>query len=87
MLIAKKKCWAGSVKKWLFKHKPEEVAGSLPSVQLLLETTPQLATTRALQAPPLGFPHTMLSVRKVKHNMQLAFIKKLFTNREIEISV
>jgi hypothetical protein len=33
--------------------------------------------------PPLGFPHTMLSVKKVKHNMQLAFIEKLFTNQEI----
>ncbi len=39
-------------------------------------------------APPLlSFPHTMLSVKKMKHNMRLAFIKKLFTNREIGISV
>jgi hypothetical protein len=36
---------------------------------------------------PLGFPHTMLSVERVKHNMQLAFIEKLFTNREIRTSV
>jgi hypothetical protein len=36
------------------------------------------------RAPPLlAFPHTMLSVKKVKNNMQLAFIEKLFTNREI----
>jgi hypothetical protein len=27
--------------------------------------------------PPLGFPHTMLSVKKVKDNMCLAFIEKL----------
>ncbi len=87
MLIAGKKCWVGSVKKWLLKHQPEEVAGSLPMVQLSLETTLQLATTRALHAPLLGFPHTMLSVKKVKHNMQLAFIEKFFTNREIGTSV
>jgi hypothetical protein len=36
------------MKKWLLKNQPQEVAGFLPSVQPLLETTPQLATTRAL---------------------------------------
>jgi hypothetical protein len=36
---------------------------------------------------PFRFPHTMLSVKRVKHNMQLAFIEKLFTNCEIGISV
>ncbi len=36
--------------------------------------------------PPLGFPHTMLNVKRVKDNMQLAFIEKLFTNREIGTS-
>jgi hypothetical protein len=34
-----------------------------------------------------GFPHTMLSVKKVKQNMRLTFIEKLFTNREIETNV
>ncbi len=39
-------------------------------------------------APPLpSFPHTMLNVKRMKDNMRLAFIEKLFTNREIEISV
>ncbi len=39
-------------------------------------------------APPLlSFPHTMLSVKKVKDNMRMAFIKKLFINHEIGISV
>jgi hypothetical protein len=39
-------------------------------------------------APPLlSFPHTMLNVKKVKDNMRLAFIEKLFTNCEIETSV
>ncbi len=39
-------------------------------------------------APPLlGFPRTMLSVKRVKDNMQLAFIEKFFTNRKIGTSV
>jgi hypothetical protein len=75
MLVAGKKCWAGSVKKWLFKNQPEEVASSLLSIQSSLE-----------MALP-GFPHTMLNVKKVKHNMQLAFIEKFFTNREIGTGV
>jgi hypothetical protein len=33
--------------------------------------------------PPPSFPHTMLNVKKVKHNMWLAFIEKLFTNCKI----
>jgi hypothetical protein len=40
------------------------------------------------KAPPLlGFPHTMLNVKKVKHNMRLAFIEKLFTNCKIGIGM
>ncbi len=34
-----------------------------------------------------GFPHTMLSVKKVKDNMRLVFIEKFFLNYEIEINV
>jgi hypothetical protein len=34
-----------------------------------------------------SFPHIMLSVKKVKDNMWLAFIEKLFTNYEIETNV
>ncbi len=108
------------------------MTGFLPSAQSLLETTFQLATTRALQVgttelllgtvpgsthihptclarlvqpvggrfttkglinqevgipPPPGFTHIMLNVKKVKDNMRLAFIEKLFTNREIGTSV
>jgi hypothetical protein len=37
--------------------------------------------------PPLGFPHTMLNVKRVKDNMRLAFIEKFFTNREIGTNV
>jgi hypothetical protein len=40
MLVARKKCWAGSVKKWLLKNQPQKVAGFLPPIQLPLETTP-----------------------------------------------
>jgi hypothetical protein len=36
---------------------------------------------------PSKFPHTMLSVKRVKHNMWLTFIEKLFTNYEIGTSV
>jgi len=120
------------MKKWLPQNQPQEVVGFLPSAQSPLETTLQLAMTRALQAgtielplgtvlgsthihstylaklvqpiggrsmtkgpinqevgipPPPGFPHTMLNVKRVKDNMQLAFIEKLFTNREIGTSV
>jgi hypothetical protein len=40
------------------------------------------------KAPPFpGFPHTMLSVKRVKDNMRLAFIEKLFTNRKIGTNV
>jgi hypothetical protein len=39
-------------------------------------------------APPLSsFPHAMLSVKRAKDNMRLAFIEKLFTNREIKTSI
>jgi hypothetical protein len=37
--------------------------------------------------PPPSFPHTMLSVKRVKDNMQQAFIEKFFTNREIGTNV
>jgi hypothetical protein len=50
MLVAGKKCWARSMKKWLLQNQPQEVAGSLLPVQSPLETTLQLATTHALQA-------------------------------------
>ncbi len=75
MFAAGKKCWAGSMQKWLLKNQPEKVAGSLLVIQSSLE-----------MAPP-GFPHTMLNVKRVKHNMRLAFIEKLFTNREIGTGV
>jgi hypothetical protein len=42
---------------------------------------------KARAPPPSSFPHTMLSVKMVKDSMQLAFIEKFFTNREIGNSV
>jgi hypothetical protein len=152
MLVAEKKCWAGSVKKWFLKNQPQEVAGFLLPVQLAcvlqvgivqppLRTVPRtmhvhpthLARVRgwaksqilwcntqnvrvgarmvklvALQLvqpvstrsatkgstnqeaeapPPLGKPHIMLNVERVKDNMRLAFIEKFFTNRTIGTSV
>jgi hypothetical protein len=50
MLIARKKCWAKSVKKWLLQNQPQEVACFLPLAQSSLDTTLQLAATRAFQA-------------------------------------
>jgi len=48
MLVTGKKCWAGSVKKWLLHNQPQKVAGFLPPIQSTLETTLQLVTTCAL---------------------------------------
>jgi hypothetical protein len=50
MLDTGKKCWAGSVKKWLLHNQPQEVTGFLPPIQSPLETTLQLVATRAFQA-------------------------------------
>jgi hypothetical protein len=45
-------------------------------------------TNQEVGAPPsLGFPHTMLSVERVKDDMRLAFIEKFFTNYEIGTNV
>jgi len=55
MLVVRKKCWVRFVKKWLLKNQLQEVVGFLPSIQ---------------SPPPLGFPHTMLNVKRVKDNMR-----------------
>ncbi len=39
MLVVGKKCWVGSVKKWLLQNQPQEVTGFLPPTQSPLETT------------------------------------------------
>jgi hypothetical protein len=59
----------------------------------LVQPTGGRSTTRGLinqevgTPPPPSFPHTMLNVKKVKDNMRLVFIEKLFTNREIGTNV
>ncbi len=88
------------MKKWLLRNQPQEVVNFLPSVQPSLKMKPQPAVTHALHAgttqpinqeagapPPPSFPHIMLNVKRVKANMRLAFIEKLFTNREIGTNV
>jgi hypothetical protein len=47
MLDAGKKCWDGSVEKWLLQNQPQEMAGFLSPVQPSLEMTPQLVVTHA----------------------------------------
>jgi hypothetical protein len=37
--------------------------------------------------PPPSFPHIMLSVERVKDNVQLAFIENFFTNCKIKTNV
>ncbi len=59
----------------------------------LVESVGGRSTTRGLinqevgTPPPLGFPHTMLNVKRLKDNMRLAFNEKLFTNCEIGTNV
>ncbi len=55
MLVAGMKCWVGSVKKWLLQNQPQEVAGFLPPAQSPLETTLQLAATRAFKRGLLNY--------------------------------
>jgi len=56
MLVAGKKCWARSVKKWLLQNQPQEVASFLPPAQSPLDTTLQLAVTCVLQAGTTELP-------------------------------
>ncbi len=61
----------------------------LQLVQLVgTRSTMRGSNNQEARAPPLlGFPHTMLSVERVKDNMQLTFIEKLFTNFTIETNM
>ncbi len=93
MLVVGKKCWVGFVKRWLLKNQPQEVASFLPPVQPPLEMAPQPTAAKgstnqeARTVPPPSFPHTMLNVERVKDNMRLTFIEKLFTNCKIGTNV
>jgi hypothetical protein len=51
-----KEMWVRSVKKWLLKNQPQEVAGSLPLVQPSLKTVPRLIMTNALQVRTTQLP-------------------------------
>jgi len=52
------------------------------------KSTVKISTNQKVGAPPPpGFPHTMLSVERVKDNMQLAFIEKFFTNHTIRTNM
>ncbi len=85
--------WAESQVLWCNMHNIRVGAqmAKLTTLQLVQPVRVRSMTRNSIKqkagAHPLGFPHTMLSVNRVKDNMQLAFIEKLFTNREIEISV
>jgi hypothetical protein len=50
-------------------------------------TTKGPINQEARPSPPSSFPLTMLSVKKMKDNMRLTFIEKLFINHEIGTSV
>jgi len=52
------------------------------------KSTVKSPTNQEARAPLVpGFPYTMLSVERVKDNMQLAFIEKFFTNHTIKTNV
>jgi hypothetical protein len=61
----------------------------LQLVQLVgIKSAARGPTNQEAWAPsPPCFPHTMLSVERVKDNMQLAFIEKLLTNCAIRTNV
>ncbi len=46
-----------------------------------------LTNQEARAPPPPSFPHMMLNVKRVKDNMQLAFIEKFFTNHKIKTNM
>jgi hypothetical protein len=46
------------------------------------------STNQEDKAPtPLGIPQIMLNVKRVKDNMRIAFIEKLFTNYETKTNM
>jgi hypothetical protein len=59
MLVTGKKCWVGSVKKWLLKNQAQEVVGFLPPVQPPLETAPQPIAARVLQVKEPATAHVL----------------------------
>jgi len=58
MLDAGNKCWARSMKKWLFKNQPQEVA-IMPLVQPPLKMAPYPTTTHVLQVEELAMTRAL----------------------------
>jgi len=86
--------WAESQVFWCNAHNIQVGAqmAKLAALQLVQPVGARFMTRGPINqeagAPPFSrFPHTMLSVKKVKDNMRLAFIEKIFTNREIGTNV
>jgi hypothetical protein len=59
MLVAKNKIWARSMKKWLLKIQPQEMAGFMPLVKPPLETALKLTTTHVLQVEEPATTHAL----------------------------
>jgi len=74
MLVARKKCWAGSMKKWLLQNQPQEVISFLPPAQSPLETTLQLVVTHALQA---GTTELLLGTVPGSTHIHLTYLTRL----------
>jgi len=88
--LAVVKGWAKSQVLWCNAHNIQVgiQMAKLATLQLVQpigvkSTTGGPTNHEAGAPPPLGFPHTMLNVKRVKDNMWLAFIEKFFTNRKI----
>jgi hypothetical protein len=59
MLAMGKKCWTGSVKKWLLKNQPQKVVSFLPPFQSSLQIAPQLIVAHPLQVEELVTAHVL----------------------------
>ncbi len=86
--------WAESQVFWCNTHNVQVGVrmAKLVTLQLVQSVGARFMTRGLLNqevgAPPLpDFRHTMLNVKRVKHNMRLTFIEKFFTNFEIGTSV
>jgi hypothetical protein len=71
----RKEMLVGSVKKWLLKNQPQEVAGFLLLVQPPLKTAPQLTVTRALQAGTTQLPLGTIPGTSHIHPTRLAKVR------------
>jgi len=75
MLVAGKKCWAGSVKKWLLKNQPHEMIGFLSPIQehlLLVCPNKQKVTEQFCLALPLTHINTFVELMQITNIVTLA---------------